>query len=67
MKPHSLEDTDLYMKGRGWGNLGTGLRFKRTPFLEPGELEFNALFCTVFPLNIWDITNKEYKSLKKSK
>ena len=42
MKAHSLEDTDLYVKGRGCRNLGTGLRFITTPCLEPGDLEFNA-------------------------
>ena len=42
MKPHSPEDADLYVKGRGCRNLGTGLRFIRTPCLEPGDLKFNA-------------------------
>ena len=42
MKPHSPEDTYCYVKDRGCGNLGTGLRFIRTPCLEPGDIEFNA-------------------------
>ena len=42
MKLHSPEDTDLYVKGRGWQSLGTGLRFVRTPCLKPGDQEFNA-------------------------
>ena len=41
MKPHSLEDADSYVKGRGCGNLGTGLRFIKTLCLEPGDLKFN--------------------------
>ena len=33
MKPHSTEDTDLYVKGRGCGNLGTGIEvYKNTIF-----------------------------------
>ena len=42
MEPHSLEDTDSYVKRRGCGSLRTGLKFIRTPCLEPGDLEFNA-------------------------
>ena len=42
MKPHPLEDTYSYVKGRGCGNLGSGLRFIITPCLEPGDLKFNA-------------------------
>ena len=38
IKLHSLENADLYVKGRGCGNLGTGLRVIRTPCLEPGDL-----------------------------
>ena len=42
MKPHSPEYTDSYVKGRGCGNLGTGLGFIRTPCLEPGDHEFDV-------------------------
>ena len=42
MNSHSPEDTDSYVKGRGCGNLGTGLRFIRTPYLEHGDLKFYA-------------------------
>ena len=42
MKPHSPEDTDSDVKGRGSRNLGTGLRFIRTQCLEPEDLEFNT-------------------------
>ena len=47
MKPHSPEDTDSYVKGRGCGNLGTGLRFIRTPCLEPVQQSLKEDFRTV--------------------
>ena len=42
MKRNSPEDTDSYVKGRGYGNLGTELRFIRTTYLEPWDLKFYA-------------------------
>ena len=42
MKSRSPEVTDWYVKGRGYWNLGTGLRFIRTPCLKPGDLKFNT-------------------------